>query len=135
MTEQEISWVDLDTYLVDEKVVNLVPEAVARQHHLIPLFKIGNTLTVAMADPKNIVAIDEVTLKTGCEVESVIATDNQIERAIDQYYGVSSSIEEIIKEVGDKGVEFSREEEAPVIKLLNLIMLQAVRDGASDIHL
>lgn len=135
LTQEETPWVDLDTYLVDEKVVNLIPEAFARKHHLIPLFKIGNILTVAMADPKNILAIDEVALKTGCEVEPVIATESQIERAVDQYYGVSGSIEEIIKEVADKGIEFSGGEEAPVIKLLNLIMLQAVRDRASDIHL
>lgn len=125
--------VDLDSYLIDEKLIELVPESLARRYQLIPLFKIGNTLTVAMADPHNILALDEVRLKTGCEVESVTSTEDQIKRAIDQYYGVSSSIKEIVNGLAEEGPE-PLGTEAPAIRLLNLIMAQAIRDGASDIH-
>jgi len=128
--------VDLDSYLIEGKVIDLVPESLARRYQLIPLFKIGNALTVAMADPHNIHALDEVMLKTGCEVEPVVSTEIQIRRAIDQYYGVGGSIEEIVKGFAEEGPEpLETGEEAPAIKLLNLVMAKAIRDGASDIHL
>jgi len=127
--------VDLDNYLIDGKVIGLVPKSLAQRYQMIPLFKIDNTLTVAMADPHNIHALDEVMLKTGCEVEPVISTEVQIRRAIDQYYGVGDSIEEIVKGFAEEGPETSGTEEAPAIKLLDLVMAKAIRDGASDIHL
>ena len=128
-------YVDLDSYLIDEKLIELVPERLARRYQLIPLFKIGNTLTLAMADPNNIFALDEVRNKTGFEVESVVSTDIQLKRAIDRYYRVRDSMKEIIKGFAEEGSEPLGVEEAPAIKLLNLIMAQAIRDGASDIHL
>lgn len=127
--------IDLDSYLIDKKVIELIPEVLARRYQLIPLFKIGNTLTVAMADPHNILALDEVRHKTGCEVEPVVSNEIQIKRSIDQYYGVSGPIEEIIKESAEKGSEPSGAEEAPAIRLLNLIMAQAIREDVSDIHI
>lgn len=128
-------YVDLDTYLIDEKLIELVPESLARRYQLMPLFKIGNTLTLAMADPHNIFALDEVELKTGCEVESVVSTDTQLKTAINRYYGVRDSIKEIINGFTEEASKPSGIKEAPAIKLLNLIMAQAIRDGASDIHL
>jgi type IV pilus assembly protein PilB len=127
--------IDLDSYLIDGKVIDLVPESLARRYQLIPLFKISNTLTVAMADPHNIHALDEVMLKTGCEVDPVISTEVQIRRALDQYYGVSGSIKDIIKGFAEEGPESFGTGEAPAIKLLDLIIAKAIRDGASDIHL
>jgi len=127
--------VDLDSYLIDEKLIDLVPESLARRYQLIPLFKIGNTLTLAMADSHNIFALDEVRLKTGFEVESVLSTDIQLKTAINRYYGVKGKIKDIIKGFAEEGSEPLGVEEAPAIKLLNLIMTQAIRDGASDIHL
>ena len=129
------TYVDLDSYLIDEKVIELVPKSLAQRYQLIPLFKIGNTLTVAMADPHNIPALDEVGLKTGCEVEPLVSTDIQIKTAIHRYYGVRDSIKEIVSELSEEGPEPSGAEEAPAIRLLNLIMTQAIQDGASDIHL
>ena len=129
------TYVDLDSYLIDEKVIDLVPKSLAQRYQLIPLFKIGNTLTVAMADPHNIPALDEVGLKTGCEVEPLVSTDIQIKTAIHRYYGVRDSIKEIVREFAEEGPEPSGAEEAPAIRLLNLIMTQAVQDGASDIHI
>jgi len=128
-------YVDLDSYLIDEKLIELVPESLARRYQLIPLFKIGNTLTLAMSDPHNIFALDEVRLKTGCEIEPVVSTDIQLKTAINRYYGVRDSIKEVIKGFSEDGSKPSGVDEAPAIKLLNLIMAQAIRDGASDIHL
>ena len=127
--------VDLDSYLIDEKIIELVPEKLARHYQLIPLFRIGNTLTVAMADPHNVFALDEVRLKTGCEVEPAVTTEIQIKRAIDRYYGLSDTINEIVDGFAEEGLEPLGAEEAPAVKLLDLIMAKAIRDGASDIHL
>ena len=129
------TYVDLDSYLIDEKLIELVPESLARRYQLVPLFKIGSTLTVAMADPHNIFALDEVRLKTGCEVEAVVSTDIQIKTSINRYYKVGNSIKDVIKGFTEEGSKPLGVEEAPAIKLLNLIMTQAIRDGASDIHL
>jgi len=127
--------VDLDSYLIDEKLIDLVPESLARRYQLIPLFKIDNILTLAMADSHNLFALDEVRIKTGLEVESVFSTDIQIKTAINRYYGVKGKINDIIEGFAEEGSEPLGVEEAPAIKLLNLIMTQAIRDGVSDIHL
>jgi len=128
-------YVDLDNYLIDEKLIKLVPESLARRYQIVPLFKIGDTLTLAMADPHNIFALDEVRLKSGCEVEAVISTDIQLKTAINRYYGVRDSIKDVIKGFAEEDSKPSGVKEAPAIKLLNLIITQAIRDGASDIHL
>ena len=144
-----IPHVDLKDYLVDPDTINLVPEFVARKHQLVPLFKIGDTLTVAMVDPLNVFAIDEVSLKAGCTVEPALAMESDIKRAIDQYYGVTGTMDEVIKKIeeeqgellgtGEHDIENKKlaelAEEAPVIKLVNILILNAIRDGASDIHI
>ncbi|NQT90190.1 MAG: type II secretion system ATPase GspE [Candidatus Omnitrophica bacterium] len=138
-----IPFMDLSDYVVDTSVINLVPEAVAERYKLIPIFKIGQTLTIAMANPQDINAIDQVRLKSKCEIEPVLATETDIRNAIDQYYGVTGSVEEVIKQIdaskkaakGKKVSEADLAEDAPVIKLVNLIILQAVKDKASDVHI
>ena len=141
-----IPYVDLDTYLIDQKTISLVPEDIARRHQLIPLFKIGNVLTVAMTDPLNLFAIDEAKLKAGCEIEAVISTEEKLIRALDQCYGISGSLEDVVREISGKEVKAvseragevkitEDEKEAPIIRLLNLVILQGVREKASDIHI
>jgi type IV pilus assembly protein PilB len=137
-----IPYVNLDNYIIDPKVISLIPESLARANLIIPLFKIGTTLTIAMADPLNVKAIDEARRKVGCEVDTAVSTEEQIRRAIDSYFGLSSSIEDIVKEAleGDlkvtvEGAGMDAGVEAPIIRLANLIIFQAVRDNASDIHL
>jgi type IV pilus assembly protein PilB len=88
-----------------------------------------------MADSHNIYALDEIRLKTGFEVESVLSGDIQLKTAINRYYGVKGKIKDIIKGFVEEGSEPLGVEDTPAIKLLNLIMTQAIRDGASDIHL
>jgi len=139
-------YIDLNNYLVDAGILKLIPESVARKHKAIPTFKIGTSLTVAMSDPKDIMAIDDLARRSKCEIEPVLASQTSILNAIDQYYGVTGSVDDVIKDI-DKGkkkkgphVEIDSKklaelaEEAPVIKLVNLIIMQAVKDRASDIH-
>jgi len=145
-----IPHVDLSNYLIDAKTAKLVPEALARKYHVVPLFKTGDTLTLAMADPLNVIALDDLRLKTGCTIEPVVAAENDIKQATNQYYGTGGSIEEVIKSIktDDMAVSATEQEEeisleklhdmaeeAPIIRLVNLIIMQNLRDGASDIHI
>ena len=151
-----LPFVDLDTYLIDEKVVNIIPEEMARRHTLIPLFKIGNTLTVAMTNPLNLLALDEVRNKVKTDVEIAISTEKKIKKAIDQHYGGTATIlEDTLQQfVKGKAVGQSPEsqdyrktydligkdlpagpmEDASAGRMLDLVMIQAIRDRASDIH-
>ena len=130
--------IDLSTYLIKPEVIQLVPEALARKHTLIPVFKIGTAVTVAIDDPMNFFALDEVRLKTSCEVKAVVATESSIRQAIDQAYGTSGTIAEVAKAIREAALPKKEEDaaaEAPVIKLVNLLIMQAMKEGASDIHL
>jgi len=135
--------VKIDAYSIDPSVVNVIPLAMARRYRVIPLFKVEDTLTVAMADPLDVFLIDALRYQTGLKIQQVIATEKDIERAINKYYSVKDSIEEVIKdlkgteEAEEKPQELSSEssEEASVIKLVNLIISQAIKDRASDIHI
>ncbi|MCU0640539.1 MAG: type II secretion system ATPase GspE [Candidatus Margulisbacteria bacterium] len=139
--EMEIPRVDLSSYLVDQKTVNLVPISIAKKYHLIPLFKVGDVLTVAMVDPFDVLALDEVRSRTKCDVEPMVAAAKDIEQAIGQYYGVAGSVEDILKDIGPVeamqlpvAVE-SPTEEAPIIKLVNTLVMRALMDNASDVHI
>ncbi len=90
----DLPFVDLDTYLIDEKVVKMIPEEMARRHTLIPIFKIGETLTVATVNPLNIHALDEVRNRVKTDVEIAISTEKKIKKAIDQHYGATDTIME-----------------------------------------
>jgi type IV pilus assembly protein PilB len=136
--QRKIPYVDLDSYALDPNVIELVPEKVARAYLALPLFKIGNALTVAMADPLNLIAVDDLRSKTGCEIEPVISTEGKITRCLDHYYRMDESITQLVEDVaarGDGKKEAADISEAPMIKLANLIIQQAIRDGASDVHI
>jgi type IV pilus assembly protein PilB len=147
LSEQlDIPFMDLSDYLIDSAVVKLIPESLAHRCRAIPLFRIGDSLTVAMANPQDINAIDQIRLVSKCEIEPVIATEQEIKNAIDQYYGVTGSVEEVVKQMHQaktaaKAQAHSEKdlaklaEDAPVIKLVNLIIMQAVKDKASDVHI
>ena len=141
-----IPFMDLSDYLIDADVIKLVPESIAQRYKLIPLFKIGQTLTVAMVDPQDINAMDQVRLKSGCEIDAVLATETDIKNAMDQYYGTSGGVEEVIKQMNEvkrsasvapaSDKELAKmAEDAPVVKLVNMIIIQAVTEKASDIHI
>jgi type IV pilus assembly protein PilB len=139
--------IDLKNFLIDSKILSLVPESLAKKYNLIPLFKTGDTLTIATAEPLNVIALDELRIKTKSNIEPTVATETEVRNAINQYYGVGGSIEDVIRSIDMKAlaIEEGKEEiepeklknlaeEAPIIKLVNLIILQAIREKASDIH-
>jgi len=138
--EMEIPRVDLASYLVDQKVVSLVPISTAKKYKLIPLFKVGDVITVAMVDPFDVMALDEVRSKSKCDVEPMVATSKEIEQAIIQYYGVAGSVEDIVKSIAPAETAVISapkitEEEAPVAKLVTLLITRAVAEKASDVHI
>lgn len=143
----DIPYVNLSNYIIDAETIKLIPETMAQKYKAMPIFKIGNSLTVAMADPRDIMAIDELSRKARCDIETTLATEASILNAIDQYYKTASSFDDIVKDINkENNLQESRAEfdfkklaeiaeEAPVIKLVNMIILQAVKDRASDIHI
>ncbi len=140
----QIPKVSLDAMVIDPAVISRVPVEVARRYTLLPVFAIGNTVTLAMADPLNFIAIDEIKYHTRCEVKRAIATITEINQAIDQYYSIADSLEGIMG-VGSTSadaliadaiaLEEAAEAETPIVKLVNLIITKAVKDRASDIHI
>ncbi|MDH4157462.1 MAG: ATPase, T2SS/T4P/T4SS family [candidate division Zixibacteria bacterium] len=135
--------VSLDQMVIDPKVVQRVPVDVARRYLLIPIFEIANTLTLAMADPLNIIAIDEIKYITGRNIKRAIAAASEIKGAIDQYYSVADSLNQIIANRGEgparrlteTAIAGRGEAENPIAKLVDLIISKAVKDNASDIHI
>ena len=128
---------DLTTYILEPEIVRLVPERVARQFHVVPLFRIGNTITVAMADPLDVVARDEVKQSTGMEVDVVVSPEGQIREAIDRYHP-AAGVDRLVR-IGSHGVSSAEpeprlEEDGPIIRFVNAIAQQAIREGASDVH-
>ena len=141
----DVPFMDLTDYLIDSEVIKLVPETIAKKHKSVPLFKIGDSLTVAMVDPHDVAAIDEIRKKSKMgTIEPVLSTPDMIQRVIDQYYGAIGSAEELVKGLTKEKLEEKTKgrkglaavaEETSIIKLVNLIIMQAVKDRASDIHI
>lgn len=146
--QMDIPRIDLSNYLIDPKVIELVPEILARKYQLVPVLKIGKSLTCAMADPLNVFALDEIRLRTGLTIEPAVATETEVRKALDESYTVKGSMEDVIKgmdqqRVGvvEKGEEIELSklkgmvEEPPVIRLVNMMIMDAVQEGVSDIHI
>jgi len=136
----------LETMVIDPGVIAMVPVEIARRYCLIPVIKIrDNILTVAMADPLNIIAIEELRYLTKMEIKRIVALQSEINAAIDQYYSVADSLGGFINKHPEKPTEQESAkrvesisiagDDAPVVKLVNLIIIQAVKDRASDIHI
>ncbi|MFQ5456220.1 MAG: type II secretion system ATPase GspE [Nitrospirota bacterium] len=138
-----IQHLELSNIIIDPEIVKMVPETVARRYHVVALYKKENILTLAMVDPLNIFAIDEIRDITGLEIQPVVSKEDDVLKTIERYYSVTSTIVNAIKDA-DITHESEKEEvtklekiaaETPVIKLVNTIISQAVRNGGSDIHI
>ncbi|WP_044894626.1 GspE/PulE family protein [Bacillus alveayuensis] len=133
-----IPHVSLYRYPIDPKLTSLVPKEFAKRNMLIPLKKEGDRLLVAMADPLDFFAIDDLRLSTGFHIETAIASKDDILRAINKYYDIDESVEEYLQmaPTGD-AVEEERviEEDSPIVRLVNQILQMAVEQRASDIHI
>ncbi|HUK89336.1 MAG TPA: type IV-A pilus assembly ATPase PilB [Blastocatellia bacterium] len=157
-----VSSVNLDLFEVDPAAISLVPRETAERYSVLPLSRVGATLTLAMVDPTNVFAVDDIKFMTGLSVEPVVVSEGALAAAVGKYYGTSREIElarvmeDLVAETTqqtDYGEEFDdfeleeatdeidlenlerMAEDAPVVKLVNVILVDALRRGASDIHI
>jgi type IV pilus assembly protein PilB len=146
--------INLGKIEIDDAVVKLIPSEVAQKYLIMPVSRTGATLTIAMMDPTNVFAMDDIKFMTGYNVEPVVASEVAIKDAIDRYYGSIHALElkkvmdEMAQEESDQNLELLEEdedvdlakleastEEAPVVRLVNLILTDSIKRAASDIHI
>jgi type IV pilus assembly protein PilB len=136
-------YVDLSNRKIDSEIGSIVPEATARRHHLICIGRMDKKITLAMADPTDIFALDDVRIRTGYIPEPVLSYIDDVERAIDSMYAGGSQwqsivgdAEDVVDVVGEKS-ELPEEVvvDAPIVRLADLIITQAIQQKASDIHI
>jgi type IV pilus assembly protein PilB len=145
--------VDLKGMEIEEQVLKIIPADIARKYTILPVAKAGATVTLAMIDPTNVFAMDDVKFMTGYKVEPVVASETALRAAIEEHYGSTHAIElrkvmEDLTEEADADLELLEEEEdldlgtleeesgaAPVVKLVNIILTDAIKRSASDIHI
>ncbi len=149
--------INLSYYAVDPDVLKLIPRETSERYQVVPLCRVGSTLTIAMVDPTNVFAMDDIKFMTGLDVEPVVSSELAISEALDKFYGVEAgvveadvNIDDMMDEFGDVAddIEVTEEDEetslseledaaedAPVVKLVNLILTESLKRGASDIHM
>ena len=149
-TQYRLPAIDLDEFEVDAEVIRLVSREVCEKHKILPVSRSGSSLIVAMADPTNLHAIDDIKFLTGYNVEPVVASETAIHAAIERYYNVGPSYDEVMAEfnIDDEDIDFTASDEelnalelerasadAPVVRLVNMLLLNAIRKRASDVHI
>jgi type IV pilus assembly protein PilB len=143
--------INLSDFEIDGEVLKLIPKEVVVRHQVIPVNRAGNTLIVAMADPSNIYAVDDLKFVTNLNIEVVVASEAAIADAIERYFTSNVSFEDVMLDFSAEDEDFEIEDDveedvnvldleksagdAPVVKLVNLILLDAIRKNASDIHI
>jgi len=143
-----VKYVNLSDIDSDPVIVVLIPEEMARRHQLIAIDKSENKLTVAMANPLDVFAYDEIKIRLGYNLEAVLSYGEDINKALDEVFGVTDEWDQVIDKVENMTVTVLKEEEkeaelsaltageeAPIISLVNLMILRAVKEKASDIHI
>jgi type IV pilus assembly protein PilB len=147
-----VPFITLSHYEIDRQVLESIPESIVRKYKIVPVDKTGDTLTIALSDPSNIYLLDELRLLTKCQIIPVISFESDIAEAINRYYSRDENhFEEMLKDITEQEMEVIKEEEeaeaeddtdlavevndAPVIQLVNLIITEAIKAKASDIHI
>ncbi|HKN81145.1 MAG TPA: ATPase, T2SS/T4P/T4SS family [Actinomycetota bacterium] len=136
-----LEFVDLTEYRIDAAATALLPEALCRRYRALPIGEEDGKLLVAMSDPANVYALDDIRSITGRDVRPVVATSNDVEQAIQKFSGMSEQVEALASEAADAldseaGVTVEAAvEDAPIVKLVQAIMTQAAADRASDVHI
>jgi len=140
-TQIGLRFVDLSEFSVDGSAIGRVPGAVCRRHSAMPIGFEEGRLLVAMADPANVFAIDDIRSLTGMDVKPVVATRADVAAAIDRFYRADSDLDDLtsVLDAQDEEDDLSKVkeivEDAPIVKYVNLLITQAIQDRASDIHL
>jgi type IV pilus assembly protein PilB len=143
--------VNLQELDIDQSLCKLIPSDVVQKYQIMPINRTGATITIAMVDPSNVFALDDVKFMTGYNVEPVVASEAAIKAAVNKYYDTAEALHDVMATLkeGDENVDLITDEEddvnlgdlkqavedAPVVKLVNLILTDAISKGASDIHI
>ncbi len=137
--------VNLEEVEIEMECIDRIPDDVARKFQVLPISRSGRVLTLAMANPSNIFAIDDIKFITGLEVRSVVAGEMAVKQAIDKYYATTDSLAaimegleddiELVEDNDDDDLMGQDGQNAPVVKLVNTLLAEAVKQGASDIHI
>jgi type IV pilus assembly protein PilB len=141
-----ITWINLNYYSPEEEVVAIMPLPLCQKFNVFPLFKLKNTLMIATENPSDVHAMDEIRVKTGYGVEPILALRESVKHAIEKFYGVEDSVTDMLETIEEDAItaELNKSEERelieaasdePIVKLVNLLIGQAIRDRASDIHI
>lgn len=139
--------IELDEVSIDDATLSLVPQNLAVKHGLVPVVKKENALTVAMADPSNITALNDIKFITGLDIQVVLASESKLRAKLDKIYEKNVSYDSIMSDFDEQDVEVvdttdnvdiaeleKATEDAPVVKLVNAVLTDAIKKGASDIH-
>ncbi len=139
--------VNLADYEIDPAVIKIIPPEVVQKYQLLPVNRAGATLIVAVSDPANLLAIEDIKFMTGYNIEMVVASEQDIKASIDKYYDQSASLADVMSDLDVEDMEIVGDEEqvdlgsleratedAPVVKMVNAILQDAIRKKASDIH-
>jgi type IV pilus assembly protein PilB len=136
-----LEFVDLSEVSVDASVATLIPENLARKYQALPIFWEEHRLVVAIADPSNVFAVDDIRAITGADIRTVVATSGQLAELIDRFHRLDGEVDTVAQEAADElgpGDDIASLseiiEDAPIVKFVNLLITQAVSDRASDIH-
>lgn len=140
--------VQLEEYKIEDSTLQLIPHNLAIKHGVLPLARRDSTLTVAMVDPSNIVALNDIKFITGLDLQVVIAPESDLKHNHEKYYENQVSYDNIMEDFSDEDVEVvdlqdnvdvmeleKATEDAPVVKLVNAVLTDAIKKGASDIHI
>jgi type IV pilus assembly protein PilB len=137
--------IDMDKADIDISCIDLIPADVATKFQVLPINRAGRVLTVAMANPSNIFAIDDIKFITGLDVQPAVAGEMAIRKAIDKYYATTDTLAaimegieddiEVVEDGDDDDITGQESQNAPVVKLVNTLLAEAVKAGASDIHI
>jgi type IV pilus assembly protein PilB len=147
--QYRVPTINLEEFEIDADIIKLVSREQCEKHKVLPVSRAGSSLVVAMADPTNLNAIDDLKFLTGFNIEPVIASETAILAAIERYYNAGPSYDEVLAGFDETEIDFKAEDEgdinvmeleksaedAPVVRLVNMILLNAIKKGASDIHI
>jgi type IV pilus assembly protein PilB len=151
--EMGVPFIDLDEVEIDPELARAIPEHLAQRYKVIPVGQENNKLALAMVDPLNVFAIDDIRLITGFDIEPMISTEESIMRAINKQFGVTdlAEVHETVQDIAlsdfgdleqledEDEIELDKlkelVDEAPIVRVVNLIITQAINDKASDIHI
>ncbi|WP_338086489.1 GspE/PulE family protein [Natranaerofaba carboxydovora] len=139
----EVKRVDMSNLSIDPDIATIIPSYIALKYNVIPIQKMGDKLVLAMEDPLNVIAIDDVKMITGYEIETVVVSNDDIKKEIERFFGIEESVEKVMENIERDNIDVYSsvskgddvEVEGPIIKAVDYLVVRAINEKASDIHI